>query len=82
MKSITIHNLDDRVYARIEQFAQAQDLSLNAVIKQLLHRSLGMSKDQKKNDLSSFSGQWSSTEYRAFQKTQELFEVVESSDWE
>ena len=48
MKSITIHNLEDRLVAMIERIADQEGNSLNKTIKGLLASALGL--DPKGND--------------------------------
>ncbi len=81
MKSITIHNLDDQIYANISSIAQAEGMSLNAVMKKLLRLSLGISVAGRKNDLSKFAGAWSDAEYTQFLKSQHVFERIDQEDW-
>lgn len=84
MKSITIHNLEDRLAKRIEQKAKESGLSLNKTIKRLLAQALGLppAGQDHSPDFEEFLGIWSQEEFDAFQNQTAEFEKVDSTDWE
>lgn len=81
MKSITIHNLDDQLDKLLREKAEQEETSLNKVIKNLLHESLGISKQQQKHDFSEFCGVWSKEEFEEFEDSTKDFEKIDSQDW-
>ena len=65
MKSITVHKLDDELVSVLEAKAEAENTSLNRVIKQTLREAFnleGQQKEQKRAELSLLAGTWSSDE--------------------
>ncbi len=82
MTSITIHNLDSELQTRIKEQAMVQGLSLNKTIKNLLRKSLGITrKGEKKSDFSRFCGVWSDKEFKEFEKNTQQFEVIDEEEW-
>lgn len=81
MKSITIHDLDDTLDRLLQEKADQNGTSLNKIIKGLLRQSLGVSKQQKKNDFSEFSGIWTQEEYEKFEHSVKDFEKIDRQDW-
>jgi len=82
MKSITIHDLDSDLYKSIQSQAMSQGISLNKTIKQILKRSLGLTKKRaEKRDFSKFVGVWSKKEADAIDKVLEDFEKIDEEDW-
>ena len=84
MKSITIHNLDDRTAKLIELKARESGLSLNKTIKRLLHKALGISPEgnDPREDFREFLGVWSEEEFDQFQKGTTDFGKVDQEDWQ
>lgn len=80
-KSITIHNLDETLAQMIEQRAKEEGNSLNKTIKELLRKSLGISKNQKRADFSEFCGLWSDEEFKEFEENTKIFERIDPEDW-
>lgn len=82
MKSITIHGLDNELYTSLRSQATLLGLSLNKTIKQLLHKSLGLTHGPvKKNDFSKFFGVWSKKEADEFDRIiNEEFETIDEED--
>lgn len=81
MKSITIHGLDDTLDRLLQEKADQGGTSLNKIIKGLLRQSLGVSKQQKKNDFSEFSGIWTQEEFEKFEHSVKDFEKIDRQDW-
>jgi hypothetical protein len=66
MKSITIHNLDDKL-ALITEEAKKNKESYNSTIKKLLNKSFGLlNNDDKKKGLSDLSGVWKKEDTKEF----------------
>lgn len=82
MKSITIHKLDPDLYARLVKQAEAEDLSLNKLIKKLLRRSLKLDPQApKKIDFSSIAGSWSKAEFETFSESVSDFNEIDMNEW-
>ncbi|MBN1999598.1 hypothetical protein JW935_18735 [candidate division KSB1 bacterium] len=84
MKSITIHNLDDRASEKLSEVAKAQGLSLNKTIKKILYESLGLKVGENKDhseDFSEFFGNWSKEEGKIFEAAIQDFEKIDREDW-
>lgn len=83
MKSITIHQLDNTLAARIQERADKNGLSLNKTIKNLLAEALGINQNvkKKKNDFSEFYGVWSEKDLKEFEKNTADFERIYHEDW-
>ena len=85
MKSITIHNLDDRVSKKLSELSSAEGLSLNKTIKKILDTSLGLFSGKgrdHKEDFSEFRESWSQEEGRVFGETIREFKKINPEDWE
>lgn len=69
MKSITIHNLDDRTAELIRQEADRKGLSLNKTIKFLLKKALGIkvtSANDKRAEFADLFGVWTIEDEKQF----------------
>jgi hypothetical protein len=81
MKSVTLHNIDPLLYDNVKKIAQNNDTSLNKTIKKLLKESLGLTAETKHADFSYFSNKWVQIDGKEFEKTQEMFQAINQSDW-
>ncbi len=84
MKSITIHNLDEKLEYHIRERAKKQGTSLNKTIQMLLKESLGINtgySENHKNDFLQFSGIWSENDEAEFSENTGSFNIVDESDW-
>ncbi len=84
MKSITIHNLDDKLDSLIREKAKKQGMSLNKTIKLLLKKSLGLDKNNEndhKNDFMDLFGIWSKKDLNEFNKKIKDLREVNINDW-
>ncbi len=84
MKSITIHNLDDKLDSLIREKAKKQGMSLNKTIKLLLKKSLGLDKNSEndhKNDFLDLFGIWSKKDLNEFNKKIKDLREVNINDW-
>jgi hypothetical protein len=85
MKSITIHGMEEPLAALIKARAEAEGLSLNQTIKNLLEEALGMkvnSSGRHREDFERFCGCWTKKDLAEFEKTQKPFEKVDPEDWQ
>lgn len=84
MKAISIHGLDEPVWGALKAKARAEGKSLNATIKDILERSLGIKRtpDQHhRGEFEEFCGVWSKEEVEAFRKNTADDETVDEGDW-
>ncbi len=84
MKSITIHNLDDELDARIREKAAREGLSLNKTLKKLLCEALGIKEKGQDHlhDFLEFSGVWTEKELSEFEKRTSGLGKVDENDWQ
>ena len=84
MKSITIHNLDDRASKKLNELSRKHGLSLNKTIKKILYESLGIYSDKSKDhteDFTEFFGVWSKEEAKQFELSVQEFEKIDIEEW-
>jgi plasmid stability protein len=83
MKSITIHNLDDRASKKLKALAESKGMSLNKTIKKLLYQALNLEKDRTshRQEFEMFLNVWSSEEADTFEKNIEELKKVNTEDW-
>lgn len=85
MKSITIHNLDDQLAARIQQRARKEGTSMNKLIKRLLAQAFGLAPEPQGDREAAFRdlfGVWDESDLRAFEEEVKDFETIDQQDWE
>lgn len=82
MKSITIHKIDEEMYKKIKTQAKVSGLSLNKTIKILLEKSLGIKKENhKEENFREFMNLLSPEDAEKFyERTQDL-RLVDERDW-
>ena len=85
MSSITLHNLEDSLYALLKQKARKEGKSLNRTIQELLTESVGLKrkaeKSGKKDVYTELCGSMSAEELKKMEEAEEEFEVIEEKDW-
>jgi hypothetical protein len=86
MNSITLHNIEDSLYALLRQKARKEGKSLNRTIQELLTESVGMKrkaeKSWKRKDVyTELCGAMSAEELKKMQEAEKEFEVIEEKDW-
>ena len=84
MKSITLHNLDERLAELITRKARKNGTSLNRTIKELLNKALGITPDPEKDNKQEFMdlfGVWSDKEYLEFEEQTKTFHKIDPDDW-
>jgi hypothetical protein len=84
MKSITIHNLDDRAAKKLESLSQSQGSSLNKTIKKLLNKALGLDPNggDHRREFEEFSGIWSTEEAETFAENTAQLRQINAGDWQ
>ena len=84
MKSITIHNLNDRLATLIEKKARESGNSLNKTIKVLLQQALGLKPEAERDNKEEFAdlfGVWNENDFKEFEESVKDFEEVDPEDW-
>jgi hypothetical protein len=85
MSSITLHNLEESLYALLKQKARKEGKSLNRTIQELLTESLGLkrkaAKGGKKDVYTELCGAMSREELKKMEEAEKEFEVIEERDW-
>lgn len=84
MKSITIHNLDERLSKLIEKKARESGTSLNKTIKKLLSQALGLTPkvdSSKSDEFLDLSGVWNENDFQDFNNNVEDLGKVDPEDW-
>jgi len=83
MKSITIHNLDDKLDNLIRARAKTEGLSLNQTIQELIRKALGLKKESDhRDDFLDLFGTWTKEDEDEFLKQTKDFREVEDQDWQ
>jgi plasmid stability protein len=85
VRSMTVHKMDDLLLEAIKERAEAKGESLNATIKELLAKAVGL-EDNKENSSRTtgyrrFLGLWTAEEAAAFESATADFAHIDSSDW-
>lgn len=82
MSSITIHSIDGDLDRRLAEEAKKRKRSKNALVKDLLARSLGLPMDGVPDDeYSEFCGLWSDEERREFEAAIADNEAIDEAAW-
>lgn len=84
MKSITIHGLDQPLWALLKSRAESEGSSLNKTIKSLLEKALGITPadaQQKKTVFREFCGVWKADDLKEFTQNVKDFGTIDEEDW-
>jgi hypothetical protein len=81
MSQISIRDLLPAVEAHLRERARIEGRSLSQVASDLLAEASGLSRSNKKRNLSSFAGTWSAEEAAAFEATQDAFGEIDEELW-
>ena len=84
MGAITIRGLTEAETARLKREAASRGSSVNALLKQLVRKGLGLEKprrEQRHAELDALAGTWSEEEATAFARAVEPFEQIEPELW-
>lgn len=85
MRSVTIHNIYEPLWAILKSKAQLEGQSLNKTIKMLLENATGVKPkvvQERKGEFSEFLGCWSKSDLNNFNKNISDFENIDAEDWE
>jgi hypothetical protein len=83
MKSITIHGIDKETEKLINERAKSAGTSVNKIVKELLARALGTSKDKNdhREEFLDLFGVWTEADKAEFQAVIKDLEAVHREDW-
>jgi hypothetical protein len=82
MANLTIKQIDERVLDRLRAQARKRNLSLNAYLKDVLARLIGLQPGVKTyTDLSDLAGCWSEEEAEEFGRNTEQFTRIDEELW-
>jgi hypothetical protein len=82
MSSITIHAINPDLDIRLTEEARRAKKSKNALVKELLSRSLGLPVgDSFSDDYREFCGLWNAEDFKDFNATQTENSRIEPEDW-
>ena len=86
MSSITLHNLEDSLYAMLKKKARKEGKSMNRAIQELLAESVGLKKKSeksgnRKDEYAELCGAMSREELRRMEDAEKEFEVIDERDW-
>ncbi|MBU2602417.1 MAG: ribbon-helix-helix protein, CopG family [Actinobacteria bacterium] len=83
MVVITVRGIDDELAAALRREAGIRGVSVNALVRELLRRSLGFTDSpQLHHDLDALAGAWSSAELEAFTAAGASFAQIDQGLWE
>ena len=80
MASITLHNIEEKVYETIKEKAKVNNSSINAFLKDILNKTFA--NKHTESNLIEFSGIWSQDEFNEFDENTEDTKVILDEDWE
>ena len=82
MKYVTIRNLPSQVADALEREKQRQHKSLNQTAIELLAQALGVAQQPKQgNGLASLAGGWTDQQWRSFEESVAVTELVDEELW-
>lgn len=84
MKAITIHGLEDTVWALLKERAKQQGASVNATVKGILEQAMGVQRPRQqphRKDFEEFCGMWGQPEYEEFRQATADDNRVEPEEW-
>ncbi len=80
---LTVRGIDDELTAALRREAGIRGVSVNALVRELLRRSLGLTDSpQLHHDLDALVGAWSPAELKAFAAAGASFAQVDPGLWE
>ena len=85
MKSMTIHGIDKQLAEMIKAKAEAEGLSINKTIKQMLETSLGikpMARPKNLSEFEEFCGVWSESDLKSFKEKTSDTRKIDPEEWQ
>jgi plasmid stability protein len=83
MKSLTIHNIDEKLAQEIKKLAQRNGKSINQTVKTLLQNALesGSDKEMKKTEFLDLFGVWTEEDKLEFNRNNQELNKIDDQDW-
>ncbi|MDZ7659449.1 hypothetical protein [Fodinibius sp.] len=85
MKTISIRGLDEETAAKLKDEAKRKNLSVNALVLDLVRRGIGLKPASERrrvyHDLDHLAGSWSQEEAAQFLESIQCFEEVDKELW-
>ena len=82
MKSFTIHNIENELYDQLKKEADSLGLSLNKLVKKLLHKQYNPgNQPKKKRDLSFMMTPLTEIELKEFNDAIKIFDTIDAEQW-
>lgn len=82
MASLTINGLEDRVLERLREQARQRNLSLDALVRQILARSVGLEPEPPAySDLNHLAGSWTAKDAAEFLESTRPFREIDEGHW-
>ena len=84
MKSITVHNMADKLYESIKEEALRKGLSMNRTIKQLLEKAVGLQADKHEERAREFKDLfhlWNKEDLRKFEADTAGLRKIDTREW-
>ena len=82
MANLTIKQIEERVLKRLRAQARKRELSVNAYVKEILSKVVGLDPGMTTyTDLSDLAGSWSAEEAEEFRRNTELFSQIDEELW-
>lgn len=84
MKSLTLHNIDEPLLALVKEKANAQNVSINQFLKDLIEKTIGYKRAKTARFIDDFRdvcGVWSQEQRAEFESSVKDFEHVDQDDW-
>ena len=83
MKSITIHGIDKETEKLIKERARSAGTSVNKIVKELLAKALGLSKDKQdhRDEFLDLFGVWTEADEKQFLIAVQNLESMHPEDW-
>ena len=83
MKSLTIHNINEKLAHKIKKLAQRNGKSINQTVKTLLQNALesGSDKEMKKSEFLDLFGVWTEEDKLEFNRNNQELNKINDQDW-
>ncbi|MFW6260242.1 MAG: hypothetical protein ACOC6J_01530 [Spirochaetota bacterium] len=79
--AFTLHDIDPDLDRKLTERAHRENLSKNQLVKRILARAMGMSKEASDDDYREFLGRWNAREKAAFDRRQADNERIDDGEW-
>ncbi|MBW1890900.1 MAG: hypothetical protein JRI93_10330 [Deltaproteobacteria bacterium] len=83
MQQITLRGISPEIEKKIRRIAKEDHISINQVIKEIVHKEFGMAKQQPRaSSLRKLAGGWSREEADAFETTIRSCQQIDAEMWQ